>query len=140
MNFIEPITTTALIQGNISMLHISRISHLINSAQHTTARNRREYRQKDLRWDDQRLRLNSGWLLATIEFDSKYPQMRRVRLPDGHLTDTVNLTRAKDAAICLALANLNRHAGPAGASPVHSFPEAASHPLGCGTPSPEPRS
>jgi len=29
--------------------------------------------------------------------------MWRVRLPNGQLTDTVNLTRAKDAAVVLAL-------------------------------------
>jgi len=33
--------------------------------------------------------------------------MYRVRLPDGRLTDIVNLTRAKDAAVSLALASLN---------------------------------
>jgi hypothetical protein len=37
-----------------------------------------------------------------IERDSKYPQMWRVRLPDGTLTDMVNLTRAKDAALDIA--------------------------------------
>jgi hypothetical protein len=34
--------------------------------------------------------------------------MWRVRLPDGHVTDMVNLSRAKDAAASLALAALNR--------------------------------
>jgi hypothetical protein len=33
--------------------------------------------------------------------------MYRVRFPNGDLTDMVNLTRAKDAAIVLALTNLN---------------------------------
>jgi len=32
-----------------------------------------------------------------IERDSKYPQMYRLRLPDGRLSDMVNLTRARDA-------------------------------------------
>ena len=32
-----------------------------------------------------------------------------VRMPDGHLTDMLNLSRAKDAAASLALAVLNRH-------------------------------
>jgi hypothetical protein len=104
------------------MLHISRLNSVINSS----AATRREYRQKDLRWDDQRLRLNSGRVLATVEPDSKWPGMYRVRLPDGHLTDIVNPTRAKDAAVHLALANLNRHAGQAGASPMRR--------LGCGAP------
>ena len=34
--------------------------------------------------------------------------MYRVLLPDGHLTDMVNLTRAKDAAISLAITELNK--------------------------------
>ena len=35
--------------------------------------------------------------------------MWRVRLPDGYLTDMVNLSRAKDAAASLALGVLNQH-------------------------------
>ena len=42
-------------------------------------------------------------VVACVEPDSKYPQMWRVRLPNGHLSDIVNLTRAKDAARYLAL-------------------------------------
>jgi hypothetical protein len=45
--------------------------------------------------------------MATIVPDSTWPGMWRVRMPDGHLTDMVNLTRAKDAAQSLALAVLN---------------------------------
>ena len=89
-----------------------------------TERNRREYRQKDLKWDGLQLRLNSGRLLATVEPDSKWLKMYRVRLPNGHLTDMVNLTWAKDAAVCLALAHLNRHAGPAAGSLVSQTAEA----------------
>jgi hypothetical protein len=37
-----------------------------------------------------------------IERDAKYPQMWRVRLPDGSLSDMVNLTRAKEAALNIA--------------------------------------
>jgi hypothetical protein len=62
----------------------------------------------DLKWDGDHLRLISGRLLATIERDQTWPGMWRFRLPDGHVTDVVNLTRAKDAAITLALASLNR--------------------------------
>ena len=46
---------------------------------------------------------------ATIEPDQTCPGLWRVRLPGGHLTDTVNLSRAKDAAASLALGVLNRH-------------------------------
>ena len=62
----------------------------------------------DLKWDGDHLRLISGRLLATIERDQMWQSMWRVRLPDGHVTDMVNLTRAKDAATTLALASLNR--------------------------------
>jgi len=34
--------------------------------------------------------------------DPEWPGMYRVRLPDGRLTDMVNLTRARDAAQVLA--------------------------------------
>ena len=34
--------------------------------------------------------------------DTKWPGMYRVRAPDGGLSDVVNLSRAKDAAVCLA--------------------------------------
>jgi hypothetical protein len=68
------------------------------------------HRAKDLKWDGHKLRLKSGRLLATVEPDSKYEGMFRVRLPNGHLSDMANITLAKDAAIHLALANLNRPA------------------------------
>jgi len=69
---------------------------------------RREYRSRDLKWDVRQLRLRSGRLLATIEPDGTWVGMFRVRLPNDRITDMVNITRAKDAAICLALADLNR--------------------------------
>ena len=48
-------------------------------------------------------------VLASIEPDQTWPGLWRVRLPDGYLTDTVNLSRAKDAAASLALNVLNPH-------------------------------
>ena len=62
--------------------------------------------RRDLVWDDMQLRLR---VLAAIEPDQTCPGLWRVRLPGGHLTDTVNLSRAKDAAASLALGVLNRH-------------------------------
>ena len=59
--------------------------------------------RQDLKWDGLKLRLKSGRLLATVEPDAKWPKMYRVRLPDGHVTDMVNLSRARDAARHLAL-------------------------------------
>jgi hypothetical protein len=66
--------------------------------------------RQDLTWDRKQLRLlsNRGVVLATIEPDKTWPGMWRVRLPDGHLTDMLNLSRAKDAAASLMLTVLNR--------------------------------
>jgi hypothetical protein len=59
---------------------------------------------EDLVWDGLKLRLGSihGCVLATVEPDIEWPGMWRVRWGGG-LSDMVNLTRAKDAAISLAL-------------------------------------
>jgi hypothetical protein len=67
--------------------------------------------RQDLTWDRRQLRLlsNRSLLLASIEPDQIWPGMWRVRLPDGYLTDMVNLSRAEDAAASLALSVLNRH-------------------------------
>jgi hypothetical protein len=70
---------------------------------------------KDLTWNGLELR-HGKRLVATVipepEFPGVYrspswPKMYRVQI-GSNLTDTVNLTRAKDAAIALALADLNR--------------------------------
>jgi hypothetical protein len=47
-------------------------------------------------------------VVASIEPDVKYPAMWRVRLPSGQLSDMVNRTRAKDAAIGLAVTEFTR--------------------------------
>jgi hypothetical protein len=62
-----------------------------------------------LTWHGNRLLLPAGrHSLSAIEPDSEWPGMWRVRLPDGHLSDMANRTRAKDAAAqLLALAALN---------------------------------
>ena len=67
----------------------------------------RIYGLQDIHWEGHRLRLLTGRLLATVEPDRHWADMYRVRLSSGHLTDMVNLTRAKDAAVSLALSNLN---------------------------------
>jgi hypothetical protein len=41
-------------------------------------------------------------VIATVVPDRHWPEMWRVQLPGSHLSDMVNLTRAKDAAIALA--------------------------------------
>jgi hypothetical protein len=45
--------------------------------------------------------------LIQIERDAKYPDMWRVVRADGSLSDLVNRTRAKDAAMCIALRAIN---------------------------------
>jgi hypothetical protein len=45
--------------------------------------------------------------LAIVGPDHKYPVLYRIRYPDGHLSDMVNLARAKDAACRFALRSLN---------------------------------
>jgi hypothetical protein len=45
--------------------------------------------------------------LAIVEPDAKYPALYRIRYPDGHLSDMVNLSRAKDAGCWFALRSLN---------------------------------
>lgn len=64
--------------------------------------------------------------IAEVVPDGKYPGMWRLRLlPDGNLSDMVNLSRAKDAAIARALGFLNGKkrapdtapAGPDGGEP-----------------------
>jgi hypothetical protein len=60
--------------------------------------------------------------------DKSYPDMWRIRFPDGSLSDMVNLIRAKDSALHIAVATLNREnrvqqsiAGRAGSD----FPDAS---------------
>ena len=86
---------------------------------------KRIYGRQDIKWDGPRLRLCTGRLLATVESDGTLAGMYRARLAGRHLTDMVNLSRAKDAAISLALSKLNGQETSAEASPMRSFSEAA---------------
>jgi hypothetical protein len=66
------------------------------------------YERISLEWRGDSLYLRGkGKPIVTILPDGKYPNMWRVRLPDGRLTDMVNRTRAKDAALSIALGILN---------------------------------
>jgi hypothetical protein len=53
-------------------------------------------------------RTGSRTILARIVADRVYPSMWRVKTPSGKLSDMTNLTRAKDAAMTMTLAILNR--------------------------------
>ncbi len=79
----------------------------------------------DLAWSGNELRLGSkrGKLLATVEPDSQWSGMWRVRFK-GKLTDMVNLSRAKDAAMALVVTDLNAGESGSKGSPVR-YSEAA---------------
>ena len=70
-----------------------------------------------------RLRSGGGPSLKIIE-DTNHRGMYRVRLPDGGVSDMVNLSRAKDAARAILLAILNSEETPTGASLVRSREDA----------------
>jgi len=66
-------------------------------------------------------------VVATVEPDPKWPGMWRVRC-GGSLSDMVNLSRAKDATISIALSDLSawdRAQSPAATLPIESKRRAA---------------
>jgi hypothetical protein len=65
------------------------------------------YGHEDLHWKGNRLCLGSRATGYSIVRDETYPSMWRLQYPDGPLIDILNLTRARDAARCLALGVLN---------------------------------
>jgi hypothetical protein len=67
----------------------------------------RIYGVHDVYFDGLKLRLHSGRILAVVVPDDKWPNMYRVRC-GGDISDMANLSRARDAAISLALAELRR--------------------------------
>jgi hypothetical protein len=80
----------------------------------------RFFKASELVWVGRDLRLESkrGRLLASIQREKAWFGMWRIRMPNGRLSDMVNLSRAKDAARSLALAVLNTQEKPAEASPM----------------------
>jgi hypothetical protein len=73
-------------------------------------KSRRVFARSDLRWDGLKLRLGRGRVVGTVVPDAKWPGMWRVSC-GGKLSDMANLTRAKDAAKSIALAELNGAGG-----------------------------
>ena len=63
---------------------------------------RMEHRRRDAMWRGPQLYLRSR-VIATIIRDERYPDMWRVRLPNGTISDMANLSRAKDAALWLTI-------------------------------------
>jgi hypothetical protein len=70
----------------------------------------RVFERRELACGRRLLLRRSGRLLAVIEPDDEYPGLYRVHLVDGHITDFVNYTRAKDAAEALVIEML-KHDG-----------------------------
>ena len=62
--------------------------------------------RRDMAWNGDTLhRKGSRRPLISIERDSTYPNMWRVRRPNGTLSDMVNRVRCKDAAESMVLAS-----------------------------------
>lgn len=59
-----------------------------------------------LHWDGLQLRYRRR-VVATLVAEEAWPKLYRVHLPNGRVTDMVNLTRAKDAAVTLVMHALN---------------------------------
>ena len=67
----------------------------------------RVFASQELIWRGNRLFIGKR-KLAEIVPDLEYPSMWRIKLPDGSLSDMVNMTRARDAARAMAVSILNK--------------------------------
>jgi hypothetical protein len=69
----------------------------------------RVWARDELSWKGNSLYVGGkGRPIIGIEPDAQWPGMWRVRHPDGNLSDMVNLSRAKDAALSIARRILQR--------------------------------
>jgi hypothetical protein len=69
-------------------------------------------------WKDGRLYLGSRLSGYSVVQDKRYPTMWRTRSPNGTLSDMVNRTRAKDAALAMFDRDLRVPASPTEARPL----------------------
>jgi hypothetical protein len=68
----------------------------------------KSYDAKAVAWDGPRLRLRaSGRVLAALEADAEYRSLVRVRVGPDLVSDLLSLTRAREAAVLLAVRTLN---------------------------------
>ena len=82
------------------------------------------YGRENLRWDGNDLYLGrSSNLLCSVVPDERYAGMWRVKYTDGRMSDMVNLSRARDAAISSSLSKLNSRETGAGTAPMRLNPE-----------------
>jgi hypothetical protein len=56
---------------------------------------------RNWKWEGDRLKIEGRLSGYSIVPDEKYPQMWRVKHPNGRLSDMVNRIRAKDAAMAM---------------------------------------
>jgi hypothetical protein len=78
------------------------------------------FKPRALVWEGMRLRLRSSKrFLAVVKPDAGYPNLYRIHLAPDHLSDLLNLTRAKEAAVALALTMLNREVATKQARNAH---------------------
>ena len=63
--------------------------------------------------------------MASVVPDSTWPGMWRVKYRDGHLSDMVNLSRARDAAMTVVAQSLDIREMPLGASTTATGTRAA---------------
>jgi hypothetical protein len=63
----------------------------------------------EMQWKDERLYLGTRSSNYSIVPDEYYPQMWRVRRPNGSLSDMVNRTRAKDAAVTITIMGTSKN-------------------------------
>jgi hypothetical protein len=82
------------------------------------------YAYGDLIWTGDELRIGRR-IVAAIEPDREWPGLWRARVGQ-HLTDMTNRTRAKDAAICLVVADLNARQRRAEGAPTRYFAQPVS--------------
>ena len=73
---------------------------------------------RQLNWNGNRLRHGTRLSGYEIVQDKTYPTMWRVRQPNGALSDIVNLSRAKDAAMGMLVRDLNVRISAREPSPV----------------------
>jgi len=63
-------------------------------------------------WKGRRLYLGKRRSGYSVVEDGRWPNMWRVLLPDGSLSDMINLSRAKDAALAFLDRDLRAGVGP----------------------------
>ena len=69
-------------------------------------------------WKGDRLYLGRKLSGYEVIADERWPGMWRVRRPDGSLSDMVNRSRAKDAALTMLDRDLRAGESPPGAAPA----------------------